>query len=272
MRYYIPEDNMFNIYHNGQQYSPSNTHIWRRSSSIFPLNQWGRALDSQPLLLEAPSNPSNKTFQVAYKIRTATFRGYRNGRTSSYVFMPVTSSSDGSAVSSSNFWRLKQSPSNSRLGPLWSSDYIKSSSRITTKAIQWSSSEREHSYECVNVTLQRCGDGTKQSNETCDPNDSTKTGWGNNGCSATCKPINVDAPVCGSTYHNQTHYGQNRLTATTTGLCSPGSVASFSGPNASGGYSWKCTNTANEEVSCSADENRCGDGTTQSSNGEQCDL
>ncbi|MBQ7616760.1 hypothetical protein IJS64_01960 [bacterium] len=52
----------------------SDTSAWYRASSIFPINQWTRALSSQPFLISIPNNRSNNTIQIAYKIRYAVFR------------------------------------------------------------------------------------------------------------------------------------------------------------------------------------------------------
>jgi len=46
------------------------------------------------------------------------------------------------------------------------------------------------------LVVNGCGDGIKNCGEACDPNDPTKSGWGNGGCSATCQPINITKPTC----------------------------------------------------------------------------
>jgi len=69
-------------------------------------------------------------------------------------------------------------------------------------------------YECYNYVVHYCGDGdvdtansirnlpwwnhNSVANEQCDPNDPTHQGWGTNGCSNTCQPINqnLQAPTC----------------------------------------------------------------------------
>ena len=48
--------------------------------------------------------------------------------------------------------------------------------------------------ECFYYWANWCGDGKLQSDkgEKCDPKDPTKKGWGNNGCNASCQPINEE--------------------------------------------------------------------------------
>lgn len=56
---------------------------------------------------------------------------------------------------------------------------------------------KETHKECVFYKANYCGDGIVQTGkgETCDPKDTSKTGWGNGGCDTnTCKPITV--PQC----------------------------------------------------------------------------
>ena len=64
--------------------------------------------------------------------------------------------------------------------------------------------------ECFYYSANWCGDGKLQSDkgEQCDPKDPNKTGWGNGGCDASCKPINtpVEQPKCNSQYNGQKQY------------------------------------------------------------------
>ena len=48
--------------------------------------------------------------------------------------------------------------------------------------------------ECLNIYVAWCGDGIldKKYGEKCDPKDPKKAGWGNNGCNASCQPINEE--------------------------------------------------------------------------------
>ena len=206
VRYYLPEQRMFQIYHNNVLTNISNTPVWFRASSVFPLNQWARALSSQPLLISAPANKENNSFQVAYQVRHAVFRGYKNSGNGSYVTMPVRNGADNLEISPSNIWWLKSNLSNGDGGgPLWKSDFVNQLGAVSTKAIDWAKEEYTHDYECVNVKLAWCGDGkvqkglysNGQANEKCDPADPTKSGWGNKGCDpVSCQPINeVPQPV-----------------------------------------------------------------------------
>ena len=201
VRYYLPEQRMFQIYHNNVLTNISNIPVWFRASSVFPLNQWVRALSSQPLLISAPANKENNSFQVAYQVRHAVFRGYKTSGNGSYVTMPVRNGADNLEVAPSNIWWLKKDLTNGDGGgPLWKSDFVNQLNSVSTKAIEWSNNEYTHDYECVNVKLAWCGDGKVQQgaysngqvNEKCDPADSTKAGWGNKGCDpVSCQPINA---------------------------------------------------------------------------------
>ena len=199
VRYYLPEQRVFQIYHNNALTNIANTPVWFRASNVFPLNQWTRALSSEPVLISAPANKNNNSFQVAYQIRHAVFRGYKNSWNGSYVTMPVRNGDDNLEVAPSNIWWLKKDLTNGDGGgPLWKSDFVNQLNSVSTKAIEWSNNEYTHDYECVNVKLAWCGDGKVQQgaysngqvNEQCDPADSTKTGWGNKGCDpVSCQPI-----------------------------------------------------------------------------------
>ena len=202
VRYYLPEQRVFQIYHNNALTNIVNTPVWFRASNVFPLNQWTRALSSEPVLISAPANKNNNSFQVAYQIRHAVFRGYKNSWNGSYVTMPVRNGDDNLEVVPSNIWWLKKDLTNGDGGgPLWKSDFVNQLNSVSTKAIEWSNNEYTHDYECVNVKLAWCGDGkvqqgaysNGQANEKCDPADSTKAGWGNKGCDpVSCQPINAN--------------------------------------------------------------------------------
>lgn len=107
VRYYLPEQRVFQLYHNNTLTNIANTHVWYRASNVFPLNQWTRAVSSQPLLISAPANKDNSSFQVAYQIRHAVFRGYKSTGNGSYVTMPVRDGSDNLEIGPSKVWWLK---------------------------------------------------------------------------------------------------------------------------------------------------------------------
>ena len=134
--------------------------------------------------------------------------------------------------------------------------------------------------ECLNIYVAWCGDGILDTKygEQCDPKDPNKTGWGNGGCDASCKPINtpVEDPKCNSQYNGQIHYNKNYPQAWLNSgmpLCKPGEVFSFLGPDAKGVYTWGCKvgNKKTESNECQARELRCGDGIVQQQYGEECD-
>lgn len=81
---------------------------WFRYSKVAPLNQPVRAVNSEPLLFEAPS--SNKStdanFQFIYDIHFAPFVSWGNG-TSDYFVAPVSSINDYGPIYSSQWWYMK---------------------------------------------------------------------------------------------------------------------------------------------------------------------
>ncbi|MDD3120579.1 MAG: hypothetical protein PHF46_04170 [Candidatus Gracilibacteria bacterium] len=78
----------------------------------------------------------------------------------------------------------------------------------------------------TNIPTGSCGDGVKDSQEQCDPNDSSHAGWGSSGCSANCTPIGGGGSSCTPGPTNGTL--SNPITGTTVGLCQPGvSVGNF---------------------------------------------
>ena len=134
---------------------------------------------------------------------------------------------------------------------------------------------RYHHTECFPYEISRCGDGVVDTDwfkkdptdpaEKCDPADPNKTGWGNGGCSRTCEPITVAAPVCNSTYNGQ------RLVSLVSGdyLCEKWTISDFAYSDSTHKWTWKCNNTAWEWVDCSATKPYCGDGIKDA--GETCD-
>ena len=289
VRYYVPEDRMLKVYLNWSKKSLSDTSAWYRASSVFPINQWVRALSSQPFLISAPSNKSNNTIQIAYKIRYTVFRWYNSWKTSSYVAMPVSWRRDNSWITSSGLWWLKADVSEWDWGgPIWKSDYVNQASSVTTKSIKWSETEYEHDYECMNIQVAWCGDGIVQNwtydngvsaSEKCDPNDPNQTNWWTDGCTAACQPKDKPqpdiTPECNPAYTGS-HYNDNYPIALLNNdmkLClswdhndilvwpvEPGRT-----------YTWKCNWSAwKTPAECSAKELWCWDGKVQEDK-EQCD-
>ncbi len=70
-----------------------------------------------------------------------------------------------------------------------------------TNKPDWSSAPSQIDNECFDLYTRWCGDGLVTNSETCDPADSTKSGWGTNGCDTSCKPINT-AISCGDGIKN----------------------------------------------------------------------
>ena len=289
VRYYVPEDHMLKIYDGWVKKSLSDTSAWYRASSIFPINQWTRALSSQPFLISIPNNRSNNTIQIAYKIRYAVFRWYNSWKTSSYVAMPVSWRRDNSWITSSGLWWLKADVSEWDWGgPIWKSDYVNQASSVTTKSIKWSETEYEHDYECMNIQVAWCGDGIVQNwtydngvsaSEKCDPNDPNQTNWWTDGCTAACQPKDKPqpdiTPECNPAYTGS-HYNDNYPIALLNNdmkLClSWDHNDSLVWPVEPGRtYTWKCNWSAwKTPAECSAKELWCWDGKLQEDK-EQCD-
>ncbi|USN56371.1 MAG: hypothetical protein H6766_04875 [Candidatus Peribacteria bacterium] len=125
--YYQPESNMLGIYANSQFYSLVNQRGWYRASKVAPLDQWVRAVTSEPFLLEAPisNNGSNDMMQITYDVRFAGFRNYNTNATSTYQALILPNANDFDSTTAANSRWLKQNPSNpSGLGPVRNSDYI----------------------------------------------------------------------------------------------------------------------------------------------------
>jgi cysteine-rich repeat protein len=122
-----------------------------------------------------------------------------------------------------------------------------------------------------NVQVQRCGDGTKNGPESCDGTGQAQCATGY--ICSDCDCLEVITWSCG-TVSGTTIYDANNngdsLTGGSPNLCASGTVASFTYDTTGHTWSWNC-NGANGggNASCSADEERCGDGITN--NGEECD-
>jgi uncharacterized repeat protein (TIGR01451 family) len=114
-----------------------------------------------------------------------------------------------------------------------------------------------HNGECLNYRVFRCGDGlingrnssTSYNNgtftEECDPNHPTYKGKGT--CSADCKKITLEQPLCSSTYNGKEF---DTLTSSNT-LCNPGTISNFTTTTV--GRTWKCNGLAGTTpAQCSA--------------------
>ena len=273
VRYYVPEDKMFRVYSNGKSYSLSDTPVWYRASSIFPIWEWVRAVNSEPVLISAPANKENNKMQVAYKIRYSVFRWYESTSWKSYLAMKVSWRSDMSASQTSSFWWIKWNPSNDNwLWPTWSKDYVNQESSVSTKWIQWSSTEYEHDYECFNMELAWCWDGKVQNgwsydngvtpNEQCD--------WWSN-CTADCKLI-PDAS-CNSELDWKTKYDNDTTKSWVERswklYCSVWTSSWYKWEKSTWKITWTCTNWTSTK-SCEAKQTFCWNGSVEENN-ESCD-
>ena len=94
-----------------------------------------------------------------------------------------------------------------------------------------------------------CGDGIKNGAEKCDPNDTSKSGWGTDGCNTSCEPVEKETsktPVCDPT---KTGTQTSKLTA---GYCTVGTPTGFK-TTVNGdveSYTWSCDTTTS--AICSA--------------------
>ena len=149
-------------------------------------------------------------------------------------------------------------------------------SKWTISSFTYSDSTHKWTWKCNNTawesvscsaTWPYCGDGIKDSWETCDPKDTTnKSWWWNGGCSDTCTAITVDSPVCSSSYN------EKRLTSlsSSNSLCSKWTISDFTYSDSTHKWTWKCNNTLWEKVDCSATKPYCGDGVRDAD--ESCDY
>ncbi len=87
-----------------------------------------------------------------------------------------------------NSWFLNAGYPNN---PVFPTNFTNTRTPITTTAINWNTSESIHDYECLNITLRRCGDGVEDTadGEQCD--NGAGNGQPGNLCTALCQ----DAPV-----------------------------------------------------------------------------
>jgi len=100
---------MFTLWYNNINYPLSTNHLRYRQSKIVPVNQWVRAVSSEPAFFQAPSTTtlSDRMIQVAYQI---TYRSYRSKGTTldnNYQFFPIQDRNDFSTSLSS--WYLNAS-------------------------------------------------------------------------------------------------------------------------------------------------------------------
>lgn len=158
--YHTPNggSNIFNIRANNQNHSLTTNNVWFRLSKVAPLNQWVRAVTSEPVLVEAPAsrNPADAYAQVTYQIRYATYRD-NQASSSDYQVFPVAGSGDFGTASDS--WFLQNNFShNGWLWPVWQNHYTQTWTTIATQGInRWP--EQTHALECKNYYLSRCGNG-----------------------------------------------------------------------------------------------------------------
>lgn len=71
MHYYSPQADMFSL-RDSSSHDIDTTRAWFRVSKVAPINQWVRALTSEPILFEQPASylpPADRFVQVAYKLR-----------------------------------------------------------------------------------------------------------------------------------------------------------------------------------------------------------
>lgn len=159
--YYIPQSssNMFTLWYNNINYPLSTNHLRYRQSKIVPVNQWVRAVSSEPAFFQAPSTTtlSDRMIQVAYQI---TYRSYRSKGTTldnNYQFFPIQDRNDFSTSLSS--WYLNASYNdNWWQWPKRQQDYTQTNNTISTPSITWWDPNL-HGLECINYHLSRCGDG-----------------------------------------------------------------------------------------------------------------
>ena len=152
----------------------------------------------------------------------------------------------------------------------WSFDY---NDNGTPRTFTWSCTNDWYNTGCV-AYQQWCGDGVKNGNEVCDPEDKTNKVWWGDWCSASCDKATYNPWICGSKYHQQKTYmpiSVDWITEYTPWLCDKWTVIHFDKHTSSHVYTWQCTNGWNPSGECRADQEWCGDGTVQSAY-EECDA
>ena len=95
----------------------------------------------------------------------------------------------------------------------------------------------------------------------------------NDGCNDACEFTDIGecGAVSGSTRYDFDNSGDS-LFATSANLCNSGTVDNFLFDTGTHSWSWICTGVnGGSDMSCGADENRCGDSAAQTGDGEQCD-
>jgi hypothetical protein len=97
--YYTPSSNsnMFSLFNNGISYPIDSNRAWYRFSKVAPINQPVRAITSEAVLFEQPSNtlnPVDRMVQIAYQLRYATYRSVNNNANSDYQVFPVANMDD----------------------------------------------------------------------------------------------------------------------------------------------------------------------------------
>jgi len=219
VRYQLPSSatNVLRVLNGTQTYDLSSQSAWFRLSKTAPKDVRVRAVESEPMLISAPStnNINHRSFQVAYQIKYRAFQAAAGG-TSDYDVWPVANGGFMGGLSQySNRWTLK--PNRAPI-PDRQADYQQTSNFTNTTAIQWNATELVHAYECYNVTTHRCGDGVVDNqsfdnvsaSEQCDLG--SQNGQPGSACSASCQTVNVFTPgpdvkiiksVTGSTIQGQ---------------------------------------------------------------------
>ena len=163
---------------------------------------------------------------------------------------------------------------------LSSSDKLCDVWTLVSESFKYSGTPRTFTWKCTNDWLntectayqQWCGDGVKNGNEVCDPQDTTNKSWWWDGCSTTCDKATYDKWVCGSTYHTKKKYmsiDTDRITQYTQWLCDKWTVTKFTKHSSSHIYTWQCDNHWNVSDTCRADQEWCGDWIKNGS--EACD-
>jgi hypothetical protein len=197
--YYTPASaaNALNIYHAGNQYSPTSQKGFYRFSKVAPLNQTVRAIESEPFLIEAPQTrlSGDAHLQIVFNISFAPFSSWGTN-TSDYFVATVAGLGDLNPVPNSNKRWMKSGLTNPD-GPLWSSDYLNQTALNSARSINWAA-EVDHGSECVNIKTFWCGDGIVSNggftngvnaNEACDLG--AQNGQPGAQCTATCQNVPI---------------------------------------------------------------------------------
>ena len=111
VRYQLPSSatNVLRVLNGTQTYPLASQSAWFRLSKTAPKDVRVRAVESEPMLISAPStnNIAHRTFQVAYQIKYRAFQGTAGGTSDYDVWTVPNGAHMGGLSQSTHRWALK---------------------------------------------------------------------------------------------------------------------------------------------------------------------